>query len=56
MAFLADEPSFEEASRALYRNSKVSFDAAIVSWPTDIKDFIMDKFMAISDLHNGVHS
>jgi hypothetical protein len=56
MAFLADEPGFEEASRALYRNSTVSFDAAIASWPVDITDFIMDKIMVISDLHNGAHS
>lgn len=56
LAFLGDEPGFEEASRALYRNSKVSFAAAIGSWPNDIKDFVMDKFMEISDLHNGVIS
>ena len=56
MAFLGDEPGFEEASRALYRNSKVSFEAAIKSWPGDIKDFVMGKFMGISDLHSGVIS
>ncbi|MBL4632115.1 MAG: DUF2239 family protein [Paraglaciecola sp.] len=54
LAFLGDEPGFEDATRALYRNSKVSFEAAIASWPADIKDFVMDKFMHISDLHNGV--
>jgi hypothetical protein len=56
LAFLGDEPGFEEASRALYRNSKVSFEAAIGSWPSDIKVFVMEKFMAISDLHSGVIS
>lgn len=56
LAFLGDEPGFEEASRALYRNSKVSFEAAIESWPADIKDFVMAKFMEISDLHSGVTS
>ena len=53
LAFLGDEPGFEEASRSLYRNSKVSFEAAITSWPADIKGFVMEKFVAISDLHNG---
>lgn len=53
LAFLGDEPGFEEASRALYRNSKVSFEAAIGSWPAGIKDFVMGKFMEISDLHSG---
>tara|TARA_R110002153_G_scaffold116833_4_gene260649 strand:+ start:14057 stop:14626 length:570 start_codon:yes stop_codon:yes gene_type:complete len=56
LAFLGDEPGFEEASRALYRNSKVSFEAAIKSWPGDIKGFVMGKFMEISDLHSGVMS
>jgi hypothetical protein len=56
LAFLGDEPGFEEASRALYRNSKVSFEAAIESWPTEIKDFVIGKFMHISDLHSGVTS
>jgi hypothetical protein len=56
LAFLGDEPGFEEASRALYRNSKVSFEAAIESWSADIKDFVMSKFTQISDIHNGVTS
>ncbi|MEP1445047.1 MAG: DUF2239 family protein [Paraglaciecola sp.] len=56
LAFLGDAPGFEEASRALYRNSKVSFEAAIESWPADIKDLVMGKFMEISDLHSGVTS
>ncbi|WP_339721031.1 DUF2239 family protein [uncultured Paraglaciecola sp.] len=53
LTFLGDEPGFEEASRALYRNSKVSFEAAIATWSSDIKEFVMAKFMAISDLHSG---
>jgi hypothetical protein len=56
LAFLGDEPGFEEASRALYRNSKVSFEAAIASWPDEIKGFVIDKFMGISDLHSGSNS
>ncbi|MGJ8680330.1 MAG: DUF2239 family protein [Paraglaciecola sp.] len=51
--FLADETGYEEASRALYRNSRVSFDSAIQSWPADIKQFVLEKFNQIHDLHNG---
>ncbi|MBJ7554477.1 DUF2239 family protein [Marinomonas spartinae] len=53
LAFLADEPGFEEASRALYRNSKISFETAIDSWPDDIKAFLIEKFLHLSELHNG---
>ncbi len=53
LAFLGDEPGYEKASRALYRNSKISFETAIGSWPTDIQGFVTEKFMRISDLHNG---
>ena len=56
MAFLGDEPGFEEASRALYRNSKVSFEVAIESWSADVRDFVIGKFMRISDLHSGAIS
>ncbi|MEP0174983.1 MAG: DUF2239 family protein [Paraglaciecola sp.] len=56
MAFLGDEAGFEEASRALYRNSKVSFASAIESWPAEIKDFVLTKFNAIAALHNGAAS
>lgn len=56
LAFLGDAPGFEEASRALYRNSKISFESAIASWPGDIQAFVMGKFMYISDLHSGVIS
>lgn len=48
-----DATGFEEASRALFRNSKVSFEAAIADWPEDIQIFVMDKFNAISELHSG---
>ncbi|MFT2090527.1 DUF2239 family protein [Paraglaciecola sp. 2405UD69-4] len=55
MAFLGDEAGYEEASRALYRNSKVGFEAAITSWPLEIKEFVLDKFNLIADLHNGAN-
>lgn len=48
-----DATGFEEASRALFRNSKVSFEAAIADWPEDFQIFVMDKFNAISELHSG---
>lgn len=54
LAFLGDEAGFEEASRALYRNSKMGFETAIQSWPADIKSFVLSKFNFIADLHNGV--
>lgn len=53
LLFLGDNPGFEEASRALYRNSRVSFCAAIESWPAEIQQFVVDKFSAIAKLHNG---
>lgn len=53
MSILADEPGFEEATRALYRNSRVSFEAAIQSWPDDFKALVMEKFEAISQQHQG---
>ncbi|MFC6631853.1 DUF2239 family protein [Microbulbifer taiwanensis] len=53
MSIFADEPGFEEATRALYRNSRVSFAAAIQSWPEDIKVLIMEKFDVISQQHEG---
>ncbi len=53
MSILADEPGFEEATRALYRNSRVSFEAAIQSWPDDIKALVMEKFDVISRQHQG---
>ncbi|WP_158970399.1 DUF2239 family protein [Paraglaciecola sp. L3A3] len=54
LIFLADEVGYEEASRALYRNSRVGLEAAIGSWPDEIKAFVLDKFIEISQLHNGV--
>lgn len=53
MTFLGDESGFEEASRSLYRNSRVSFESAIQQWPEDIKEIVMEKFNYISALHNG---
>ena len=53
MSLFADEPGFEEASRALYRNSKVSFQAAIQAWPEDIKQLVIEKFDAIGQQHQG---
>ncbi len=54
LLFLGDEPGFEEASRSLYRNNKVGFDDAIAEWPTEFKSFILNKFLEIADLHNGI--
>ncbi|MDU0354475.1 DUF2239 family protein [Paraglaciecola aquimarina] len=53
LLFLADEQGYEEASRALYRNSRVGLESAIVTWPREIKDFVLDKFVEIAVLHNG---
>ncbi|MFS1523483.1 DUF2239 family protein [Microbulbifer sp. 2304DJ12-6] len=48
-----DTPGFEEASRALYRNSKISFEKAIHSWPDDLKQVLLNKFNEISEMHSG---
>lgn len=53
MSVLADEPGFEEATRALYRNSRVSFEQAISTWPKELKNLIMEKFEIINDQHQG---
>ena len=53
LLFLGDEAGFEEASRALYRNSKISFDHATQTWPTELKDFVINKFSEIANLHSG---
>ncbi|WP_105102610.1 DUF2239 family protein [Microbulbifer pacificus] len=50
MSVLADEAGFEEAARALYRNSRRNFEAAISAWPEDIKGLVMEKFDAIDTL------
>lgn len=55
MALLSDEAGFEEAARALYRNSKVSFEQATASWPEGLRALILEKFNAIGDLHQGNH-
>ncbi len=36
-----DLPGFEEASRALFRGEKESFETLIINWPSDIRDFAM---------------
>ncbi len=36
-----DRPGFEEASRALFRGEQESFEALIVNWPADIRDFAL---------------
>lgn len=53
LLFLGDNPGFEEASRALYRNSRVSFCSAIASWPEEIQSFVLAKFASIAKLHQG---
>ncbi|MGB0866085.1 MAG: DUF2239 family protein [Granulosicoccaceae bacterium] len=53
LLFLGDSPGFEEAGRALYRNSRVGFVAAIADWPDEIQDFVLEKFTEISRLHEG---
>ena len=54
MLFLGDSPGFEEASRALYRNSMVSFKQAIAIWPEEIQNFVLSKFNDISNQHSGI--
>lgn len=53
MSMLSDEPGFEEATRALYRNSRVSFEQAITTWPENIRTIVLEKFEAINLLHQG---
>jgi uncharacterized protein len=53
LAFLGDKAGYEEASRALYRNSLIGFEKAIKDWSDDIKTFVLDKFHQISELHKG---
>ncbi|AWF82331.1 DUF2239 domain-containing protein [Microbulbifer sp. A4B17] len=48
-----DTPGFEEASRALYRNSRISFKKAIHSWPSDLKKLVFSKFEEIAEMHSG---
>ncbi|PWQ93261.1 DUF2239 family protein [Leucothrix pacifica] len=48
-----DEAGYEEASRALFRNSRVSFEAAIAGWPDDLTVFVQEAFDEIAALHNG---
>ncbi|WP_226645461.1 DUF2239 family protein [Microbulbifer variabilis] len=50
---VGDAPGFEDASRALYRNSKVSFEKAVSGWPDKIKHFVLVKFNNIAEMHKG---
>lgn len=51
--FLGDEIGYEEASHALFRNSRVSFEAATESWPTDLSRIAQATFNEIAILHDG---
>ena len=53
LTLFGDEIGFEEATRALYRNSKVELKAAIKTWSEDIQTLVFEKFEEISCLHNG---
>lgn len=53
MSVLSEQKGFEEATRALYRNSQVSFEQATATWPEDLRALILEKFKAISDMHRG---
>jgi len=48
-----DTQGFEEASRALYRNSKISFEKAICSWSDQLKQLLLKKFNEIAEMHSG---
>ncbi|MCO1334377.1 DUF2239 family protein [Microbulbifer sp. OS29] len=48
-----DAEGFEDASRALYRNSKISFETATRSWPDEIKQLVLEKFNEIAEMHSG---
>lgn len=48
-----DTQGFEEASRALYRNSKISFEKAIYSWSDQLKQLLLKKFNEIAEMHGG---
>lgn len=53
MSIFADEPGFEEATRAMYRNSRISFTAATASWPAEMRHLLMEKFDELARLHEG---
>ncbi|WP_444919674.1 DUF2239 family protein [Microbulbifer sp. CnH-101-G] len=53
LQIVGDAPGFEDASRALYRNSRVSFEKAVSDWPNDIKHFVLAKFNNIAKMHKG---
>ncbi|MCA0893557.1 DUF2239 family protein [Microbulbifer agarilyticus] len=48
LSLFADAAGFEEAARAMYRNSRSGFIAATKTWPTDVKDVLLEKFDSFS--------
>lgn len=38
---LGDQTGYEEASRALYRGDKISFETITEAWPSDLRDYAM---------------
>ncbi|GLX77129.1 hypothetical protein tinsulaeT_04690 [Thalassotalea insulae] len=55
LSVMADEPGFENASRALYRNELSAFETAIQSWSKDIAELLIEKFNEIVHLQQGKH-
>ena len=53
MTVFGDEPGFEEASRALYRNDYNAFLQAIANWPEGVKSFIVEKYTAMVRTQQG---
>lgn len=53
LSVFSDAPGFEEAARAMYRNSRVSFEQAIQLWSQDVKVLVMEKFEEINAIHQG---
>ncbi|AQQ66223.1 hypothetical protein Mag101_00065 [Microbulbifer agarilyticus] len=46
LSLFADAPGFEEAARAMYRNSRSGFIVATNSWPADVRGVLLEKFDA----------
>ncbi len=55
LSVMADEPGFENASRALYRNELNAFETAIEGWSKDITKLLIEKFNEIIHLQQGKH-
>ncbi|WP_406828572.1 DUF2239 family protein [Microbulbifer sp. ARAS458-1] len=56
LSVFADAPGFEEAARAMYRNSRIGYEKAISPWPEDIKVLLLQKFDDIAAIHQGKDS